>query len=135
MSITVTLTNPRHLAAANAAYQMTIPADPETPAPYPNVDAYVQASLEQVCNSWADTTGVDAIPVGAFVRRFSGSEFDAITASEDPNVADIFTELDAVRMVRLGAPTTVRALAYLVGVGLLTQARADVIGAFEAPQP
>ena len=94
MPITVTLTNPRHIAGATASYAATIPpAPPEgqepTPAPYADVTAYVQAAIERVAASWADTTGVDQISVGGFVLRFTGAEFAAITAAAgtDANVA------------------------------------------------
>lgn len=129
MTITVTLTNPRHIAAANAAYQMTIPEDPETPAPYASVEAYVQASLEQVCDSWADTTGVDKIAVAAFVRRFPGPVMDAIVAAApgDPHIRAILDTIDRVTHVRLGAQTTIDAMAYLVAAGYLGQAQAGSI--------
>lgn len=57
--ITVTLTNKRHIAAATAAYI----ADS---GPYASPQEYAQASMEQVATSWAETTGVDRIPVSAF---------------------------------------------------------------------
>lgn len=80
--ITVTLTNKRHLAAANAAFLATIPPAPlegqePTPAPYASAQAYVQAQAERWAESWADTTGVDRIAVGAFVRRFPGAVMES----------------------------------------------------------
>lgn len=131
--ISVSITNPRHLAAANAAYAATIPADPEATPPYADVDTYVQAALDRVAESWAETTGVDRIAVSAFVRRFPGSVMDAIKASADPNVIAILAQLDAVTTVRLGHPTTVQGVGYLVAVGLMTQAQADVVLAYDVP--
>ena len=136
--ITVTLTNFRHIAAATAAYIATIPPAPAegqepTPAPYASVDAYVQAAIERVAESWAETTGVDRIPVSAFVRRFPGAVMDAVKASADPNVAAILAQLDAVQTVRLGHPTTTNGVGYLVSVGLLTQAQADVVLSYDVP--
>lgn len=136
--ISVTLTNKRHLAAATAAYLATIPTQPDPPAdpipgPYASVDAYVQAALESVATSWAETTNVDRIPVSAFVRRFPGAAMDAINASADPNVIAILAQLDAVQTVRLGHPTTTGGVGYLVSAGLLTQAQADVVLAYDVP--
>jgi len=102
--ITVTLTNKRHIAAATAAFIATIPAEGD--APYADVAAYVQAAIERVADSWADSTGVDRIPVSAFVRRFPGPVMDAVNASTDPNVIAILAQIDAVQTVRLGHPTT-----------------------------
>ncbi len=139
MTISITLTNQRHIAAATAAYIATIPPAPAegqepTPAPYASVDAYVQAAIERVADSWAETTNVDRIPVSAFVRRFPGPVMDAVNASADPNVVAILAQLDAVQTVRLGHPTTTQGVGYLVSVGLLTQAQADVALHYEIPQ-
>lgn len=139
--ITVTLTNKRHIAAANAAYIATIPAQPDSPAapipvPYASVDVYVQAAIERVAESWAESTNVDRIPVSAFVRRFPGAAMDAINAAalNNPTVAAILAQLDAVQTVRLGHPTTTNGVSYLVSVGLLTQAQADVVLHYDVPQ-
>lgn len=129
--ISATLTSKRHIAGATAAYLATIPA--EGAAPYASVDAYVQAAIERVAESWAETTNVDRIPVSAFVRRFPGAAMDAINASADPNVRAILAQLDAVQTVRLGHPTTVQGVGYLVSAGLLTQAQADAVLAYEVP--
>ena len=138
--ITVTLTNKRHIAAATAAYLATIPTQPDSPAdpipaPYASVDAYVQAAIEGVAESWAESTGVDRIPVSAFVRRFPGVVMDAVNtaALSNPTVAAILAQLDAVQTVRLGHPTTTQGVGYLVSVGLLTQAQADVVLSYEVP--
>lgn len=137
MTITVTLSNQRHIAGATAAYLATIPTQPDppaepTPTPYASVEAYVQASLERVAESWAESTGVDRIPVGAFVRRFPGDVMDQVNAraATDPQVAAILDQLDAVTHVRLGAGTTLQGVGYLVSIGLLTQEQADAIIAY-----
>lgn len=124
--ITVTLSNKRHIAAAHAAWLET-PDRPET------VEAYVQAAIERVAESWAESTNVDRIPVSAFVRRFPGATMDAINASADPSVIAILAQLDAVQTVRLGHPTTTGGVGYLVAAGLMTQAQADVVLAYEVP--
>lgn len=129
--ITASLTNPRHIAAATAAYQATIPAEGDPP--YASVEAYVQAALDRVCESWADTTGVDRIPMADFVLRFDPAEIAAIKAAAtagNATCAGLIARLGQLTHVRLGSDETVTALAYLVGAGLLTQARAGVILAY-----
>lgn len=138
--ISVSLTNKRHIAAATAAYLATIPTQPDPPAepisaPYASVDAYVQAAIERAAESWAETTNVDRIPVSAFVRRFPGHVMDAVNASSDPNVIAILANLDAVQTVRLGHPTTLQGVGYLVSAGYMTQEQADVVLHYEVPQP
>lgn len=130
MSISVTISSKRQLAGISAAYQATIPADPETPAPYASEQAYAQAQFERVCESWAETTNVDRISVAAFVRRFPGEVMDAVKASVDPNVIAILAQLDSVQTVRLGHPTTTGGVGYLVSKGLMTQAQADAVLAY-----
>lgn len=140
MTITATLTNKRHIAAATAAYLATIPpqdppADPIA-GPFASVEAYVQAAIERVAESWAESTGVDRIPVSAFVRRFPGDVMDAVDAAAltDANVAAILAQLDAVQTVRLGHPTTTGGVGYLVSVGLMTQGQADAVLHYDIPQ-
>lgn len=132
--ITASITNPRHLAAANAAYRSTIPSDPDAPPPYAGVEAYVQAALERVADSWVETTKVDQIGVGDFVLRFSGAEFAAITSSADPNVAAILATLRARDSVRLGSADAVNGIGYLVSVGLLTPERGAEVLHYQVPQ-
>lgn len=140
MTISATLSSKRHIAAATAAYLATIPVQPDPPAdqipaPYASVDAYVQAAIERAAESWAESTNVDRIPVSAFVRRFPGPVLDAVNeaALTDANVAAILAQLDAVKTVRLGHPTTTGGVGYLVAAGLMTQAQADVVLAYDVP--
>lgn len=123
--ISVSLTSNRHIAAANAAYAATIPADPEAAPPYADVTAYVQAAIERVADSWVETTKVDQISVGDFILRFTTAEFASITsaAANDANVANILATLRARDSVRLGSPDAVNGIDYLVSVGLLTPER------------
>lgn len=128
--ITVTITNPRHIAGANAACAADNAARAASGNPaltQRTTEQYVQARVSDMFESWAETTGVDRIPVGAFVRRFPGAVMDAVNASSDPNVIAILAQLDAVTHVRLGAQTTIQGVGYLVAIGLLTQAEADEI--------
>lgn len=135
--ITVTLTSKRHLAAATAAYLATIPPAPlegqePTPAPYASAQAYVQAAIERVADSWVETTKVDQIRVFEFVERFTAAEFAAITSAgaNDANVAAILATLRARDSVRLGSPDALSGVGYLVSAGLLTQQRADIVLAY-----
>lgn len=128
--ITATITNPRHIAAATAAYRATIPADPEATPPYASVDAYVQAAIERVADSWVESTRVDQISVGDLVLRFTGAEFAAITSSGDPNVVAILATLRAHDSVRLGSVAAVQGIGYLVSAGLLTAERGAEVLAY-----
>lgn len=123
--ITVTLTDPRHIAGVNAAYQATIPT--EGNPPFASAAEYLQARVEDIATSWAEVHAVGIIPVSAFVRRFPGAVMDAANASSDPNVVAILAQLDAVQTVRLWHATTVQGVGYLVAAGYLTQAQADVV--------
>ena len=134
--ITVTLSNPRHIAAATAAYIATIPADPEATPLYASVEAYVQAAIERVADSWVESTKIDQISVGEFVLRFTGAEFAAITAAagSDANVAAILATLRAQDSVRLGSVDAVNGIAYLVAAGLLTSERGGEVLHYDVPQ-
>lgn len=127
--ITVTLTNARHIAAANAAWQAT----ENKPA---TVDEYVQAAIERVADSWVESTRVDQISVGEFMLRFTGAEFAAITAAagSDANAAAILATLRARDSVRLGSADAVNGIAYLVAAGLLTAERAAEVLHYDVPQ-
>lgn len=136
MTITVTITNARYLAAVNAAYLATVPVQPEPPAdpvpiPYASAADYAQQAMDRVCESWAETTGVDRIPIAEFVRRFPGAVMDAVNAARDtnPTVAAILAQLDAPSLthVRLGAQTTLQGVGYLVAAGYMTQQQADTV--------
>jgi hypothetical protein len=126
--ITVTLSNPRHIAGATAAWRAN-------PGEYADVTAYVQAAIERVADSWVESTSVDQISVGEFVLRFTGAEFAAITAAAgtDANVAAILATLRAQDSVRLGSVDAVNGIAYLVAAGLLTQQRGEDVLRYEVP--
>mgnify|MGYP000653309582 CR=1 FL=1 len=135
--ITVTLTQKRHIAAVTAAYLASIPTtDPPTAVGTGgSVQGFVQAKVQEWAEQLAESTNVDRIPVSAFVRRFPGAAMDAVNAAAatDATVAAILAQLDAVQTVRLGHPTTTQGVGYLVSVGLLTQAQADVVLSYEVP--
>lgn len=132
MTITATLTHPRHIAAATAAYQATIPADPEATPPYASVDAYVQAAIERVADSWRESTRADAIPTAAFIRRIPPAKYAAIIAASEQSVElrAYLARLDAEPLVWLGSDETIAGVSALVGIGLLAQAEADALLAY-----
>jgi len=135
--ITVQLTSKRHLAGVTAAYIATIPTTdpPTTVGTGGSVQGFVQAAIEQYAEQLSESTNVDRIPVSAFVRRFPGAAMDAINTEAliNPTVAAILAQLDAVQTVRLGHPTTTNGIGYLVSIGLLTQAQADVVLHYDVP--
>lgn len=137
MSITATLTNKRHLAAAHAAWIRTIPTEPEAPWPYATVDAYVQSAIERVAESWRDSTRSDALPTAAFIRRIPPAAYAAIVAAAklSPELQAYLARLDAEPLVWLGADETIAGVGALVAAGLLTQEQADAVLAYDIPQP
>lgn len=145
MSITVTLTNKRQIAAATAAWIATIPPAPEEgqepqPWPYATVDAYVQAAIERVAESWRDSLRTDAIPTAAFILRIPPAAYAAIVAAaeQSPELQAYLARLNQGPRVWLGSDETIAGVNALVAAGLLTQAEADALLAYdipEAPQP
>lgn len=73
-----------------------------------------------------------AVPAADFVLRFTGPESDAIKAAAgtDPNITALLAQLSDPQdgKVHLWKQSVADGLAYLVAKGLLTQARAAVIG-------
>jgi len=137
MTITVTLTNPRHIAAVTAAYTLTIPPAPAegqepTPAPYADAQAYAQAAIERVAESWRDSTRSDAISTAAFIRRIPAQSYLAILAAAEvvPELQAYFARLDAEQFVWLGSDETIAGVQALVAGGLLTQEQATELLAY-----
>lgn len=64
-----------------------------------------------------------------FLELFAVDERVAIRGSSDPVVGDFLAMVSAAGMIDLESPFVSNGLAYLVAQGLLTQARADRIGA------
>lgn len=134
--ITVTLVNKRHIAAANAAYTATIPADPEQTPPYASVDEYVQAAIERVAESWRNTTQSDRISTAEFLMRFTPTEFADLkqAAVTDPIAGGLMTSLSNRPDVWLGSDEAQQGVGYLVTVNLLTAARAEAVLAYGVPE-
>lgn len=69
------------------------------------------------------------MPKVQFIQRFTADEFAGIRRSTDSQVQFFVYQLDNSTLIEPQDPAVQQPLAYLVQVGLLTQARADVIGA------
>lgn len=126
MNINVSLTNPRHISAAHAAWKRA--------AEGATLTEFVQRALEREADAWVESTRVDQISVFAFVQRFTAAEFAAITASADPNVAVILATLRARDSVRLGSVDAVQGVGYLVSAGFLTAERGAEVLHYDLPQ-
>ena len=92
------------------------------------VDGDWQAPTPLVPGPVPVTAAVSLSPVD-FMLRFVAPERVAVRASTDPIVIDWLRLLDDPRLqsVHLDLPATREAVAHLVTLGLLTQARADEI--------
>lgn len=81
-------------------------------------------------SSWGDVPA-ESLPVAlaplAFLRRFTAPERAAIRASANPYVVDFMDLLNKATEVLQSDPDVQGGMAYLVSLGLLTQARADEI--------
>lgn len=136
MTITVTLTDPLQLAGAQAATDAfnaaTSPNADGTPATPITAQQYVQQAMERAALSWRDQYAVDRVTSGAFVLRFTQAEYDAIStaAQTDPAVAGFMQRVNESPFVWLGSAEVQQAMAYVVSLGLVTQARADEVLAY-----
>ena len=134
MTITVTLTHPRHLAAVHAAYLATIPTTvpPTTAGTGGSVEGFVQLAIEQYAEQLRDSTRSDAISTAAFIRRIPGQAYVAILAAAEqvPELQAYFARLDAESLVWLGSDETQSGIGALVAMGLLTQGEADILLAY-----
>lgn len=67
------------------------------------------------------------IPTYEFILLFTPAEHAAIAASADQTVQQFLMALTTAQQIDLNSPTIQGAMAYLVGVNLLTQANATLI--------
>jgi hypothetical protein len=134
MTITATLTHPRHLAAVHAAYAATIPTTvpPTTAGTGGSVEGFVQLAIEQYAEQLRDTTRSDAISTAAFIRRIPAQSYLAILAAAEvvPELQAYLARLDAEPLVWLGSDETIAGVQALVGAGLLTQEQASALLAY-----
>lgn len=120
MSITVTVTDPALLAGVNAKASQQ-GKDSQT---------FLQDFVIGSCHAFRDEFALDRITSAAFVFRFTEAEYAAVKASSDPVVQGFIARLDTEPFVWLGSDEVQQAMAYVVTLGLVTQARADAILAY-----
>jgi hypothetical protein len=121
------------IAAAAAAYNAALPTPPEGEAPATlTPEQYAQMVMDGAADSYVTQFSVGTIFSADFVLRFTAEENAAITAAAatDELVAGFLTQVRATPTVRLYSDVVVQGLAYLVAQNLITQERADVIGAY-----
>jgi len=132
MSITINITDPRHLAGIQAAYAATIPSDPEQEPPYTDAQHYAQATMEQAAESWRGMFGPDRVLSSEFLLRCTSAEFAGITAAaqSDQIVAGLLARIRSEQYVWLASEEVQQGLGYLVHAGLLTPERAAEVLAY-----
>ena len=136
MSITVTISDPLQLAgiqAATDAYNAAQQPDEEGNEPVPlTAEEYLSARVADLCTSYATTHKVGTITASQFVLRFTAAENEAIrnAAASDEAVAGFLSRVGESDYVRLYSDEVQQGIAYIVGAGLVTQARADEILAY-----
>lgn len=126
-SITVIVTLRRNIAAVMAAAYADGNPDPQ---------AWLQSVIDAACYSYRDQYRTDAVTSAVFVRRFTAAEMAAIEAAAQQvqQLADWLARVEAEPLVWLGSDDAQAGKAALVGAGLLTQERADVIFAYPLPE-
>jgi len=140
MSISVTVDNAAYLAAVavKAAEQVLVPAVVDadgnvvTPAVTKTSEQFLADFLNGSCAAWRDQLALDRITAAAFILRFTQAEYSGVVAAAetDPVVAGFVARLSSEPYVWLGSAEVQQGMAYAVGAGLLTQARADAILAY-----
>lgn len=135
MALNLTITSARQMAgaeAAAAAHNAARPVDEngDPVGPALTGESYLQMVLEGACESYRDAYAVDRITSSEFVYRFTAAEMAGINASADPVVQGFVSQVRAESHVWLASDEVAAGMAYAVGAGLLTQARADAILAY-----
>ena len=125
-TITVAVTLRRNIAAVRAAAAANGATDAQ---------AWLQGVIDAACYSYRDQYKSDAVTTAAFILRFEAAELTAIrtAATQVPQLAAWLARIEAEPLVWLGSDEAEAGKAALVGGGLLTQERADVI--FDYPLP
>lgn len=131
MNITLTLTT-KQAAGVTAAVNEFNSLQPEGWVPF-TPEQYASQRLTGLCDSYYTSYQCGAIPVSQFILRFTGAETDAIKAraAVDPNLAGFLAALDTAPdgKVWLLSDLVAQGLMYLQAIGILTSARAAVVGA------
>ena len=132
MSLAISITVARQIAgaeAAAAAHNAARPVDEngDPVGPALTAEQYLQDVVEKACESYRDAYAVDRITSSDFIYRFTAAEMEAINASADPVIQGFIAQVRAEAFVWLASDEVGAGMAYAVGEGLLTQARADAI--------
>ena len=135
MALNVTITSARQIKgaeAAAAAHNAARPLDENGDPVGPELtgESYLQMVVEGACESYRDAYAVDRITSSDFIYRFTAAEMAAINASTDPVIQGFIAQVRAEAFVWLASDEVGAGMAYAVGAGLLTQARADAILAY-----
>jgi len=135
MSLAISITVARQIAGAeaaaaahNAARPLDENGDPVGPAL--TAEQYLQDVVKKACESYRDAYAVDRITSSDFIYRFTAAEMASINASTDPVIQGFIAQVRAEAFVWLASNEVAAGMAYAVGEGLLTQARADAILAY-----
>jgi len=135
MSLAISITVARQIAgaeAAAAAHNAARPVDEngDPVGPALTAEQYLQDVVEKACESYRDAYAVDRITSSDFIYRFTAAEMAGINASADPVIQGFIAQVKAEAYVWLASNEVAAGMAYAVGEGLLTQARADAILAY-----
>ena len=135
MSLAISITVARQIAgaeAAAAAHNAARPVDEngDPVGPALTAEQYLQDVVEKACESYRDAYAVDRITSSDFIYRFTAAEMAGINASTDPVIQGFIAQVRAEAFVWLASNEVAAGMAYAVGEGLLTQARADAILAY-----
>ena len=126
-SITVTITNRAHIAAIMAASFADGNEDPQ---------AWMQAVMDAACNSYRDQYRTDFIDLITFMSRLAGfGKLEMIlgAAQQSPDLAAYLDRARQFGGVWAGSAETQAGIGALVAGGLLTQAEADALLAYDLP--
>ena len=136
MSISITISDPFHLAGVQAAvdkFNAAQQPDEEGNEPTPlTAEEYLSARIGDICMSYAKSNNIGIISSGEFVLRFTSEENAAIKVAADAN-EELAAYLARVRespSVVLYSDEVQQGIAMLVSLGLITQARANEVLAY-----
>ena len=130
--ITVTISDTLREQGCQAAANAFNAANPDQ---WVSAEEYLQSVIDSAALSYANQYKVGVISSGAFVLRFTPSEYAGIeTASiTDPIIAGFLARVQESNEVVLYADEVTQGLGYLVAQGLLTAERAAEILAYTVP--
>lgn len=98
--------------------------------------AWLQSVIERACASYREQYRTDAIPTAAFLRRIPPAKYAQILAAAEhvPELAGYLARLDEEPRVWLASDETRAGVGALVAGGLLTQAEAEALLAYDLPK-